>query len=131
MRTADSLVMRDSVQRPRLLMLAFCFDPNGSMEDRNGWQRAILAAEQFDVTVMYSQTVSLSELNANIPSHLRNLSLRFEPIEVGWITGLLKWLEIGFAIHYRDWHRLAYRRAKVLHAENPFQIAHLVTICGF
>ena len=131
MRTAEETAKRAIETRPRMLMLAFCFDPNGSMEDRNGWQRAVLAAEQFDVTVMYSQTVSLNELTANIPPHLPKSSLRFEPIEVGWFTGLIKRLGIGFAVHYRDWHRFAYRKAKLLHAENPFQISHLVTICGF
>ncbi len=122
---------RPVTQRPRMLMLAHCFDPHGSMEDRNGWQRAIAAATQFDVTVLYSPTVSIDALNASIPSHLPKSSLRFEPIDVRWISGLLKRLEVCFGVHYRAWHRLAYRRAKVLHAENPFQVSHLVTICGF
>ena len=118
-------------KRPRMLLLAYCFDMNGSMEDRNGWQRAVLAAEEFDVTVMYSPTVPVNELLANIPSHLPTSSIRFEPIEVRWISGFLKRLEICFSVQYRFWHRLAYRRAKLLHKENPFQLSHLVTICGF
>jgi len=131
MKPANELAVPVRKQRPRLLMLAYCFDMNGSMEDRNGWQRAVLAAEEFDVTVMYSPTVPVNELLANVPSHLPTSSIRFEPIEVHWIAGFLKRLEICFAVHYRAWHRLAYRKAKMLHTENPFQVSHLVTICGF
>jgi len=131
MKPANELAVPGRKQRPRLLMLAYCFDMNGSMEDRNGWQRAVLAAAEFDVTVLYFPTVPVKELLANVPCHLPSASIRFEPIEMRWMAGLLKWLGICFALYYRDWHRSAYRRAKVLHSENPFQLSHLVTICGF
>ena len=112
-------------------MLSYCFDPIGSMEERNGWQRAIIAADQFDVTVMYSPTADVDLLNMHRPSHLPESALRFEPIAADWILHGLNRFQACFYASYRHWHKLAYRRAKVLQAETQFHMTHLVTLCGF
>jgi glycosyltransferase involved in cell wall biosynthesis len=112
-------------------MLSYCFDPKGSMEERNGWQRAVMAAVQFDVTVMYSPKPDVDILNADRPSNLLDSSLRFVPVAADWFIRSLNRYDVCFYASYRHWHRLAYRRAQVLHTEKPFQIAHLVTLCGF
>ena len=118
-------------QRPRLLLLAYCFSPNGTMEERNGWQRAIMAARYFDVIAMYCPTEAKTELERNIPSDLAQSSLKFVPIADDWYSRGLKKFEPSFYFSYRHWHRLAFRAAKQIHVEKPFQLTHLVSLCGF
>ena len=101
------------------------------MEERNGWQRAILAARYFDVTALYCPTESTAELERNIPTVLAPLSLKFVPIADDWFSRALKKFEPTFYFSYRHWHLLAYRAAKQIHVESPFQLTHLVSLCGF
>lgn len=119
------------IRRSRLLMLSFCFAPNGTMEERNGWQRAISASKDFDVTVLYFPTVTVAELEKHLPSGIRPGGLNFIPVEEGWFSRSLSKLEASFYLRYRHWHRLAFLAATKLHSNDPFAISHLVTLCGF
>lgn len=117
--------------RPRLLMLAYSFAPSGTMEERNGWQRAILAARQLDVTVAYFPVSTIDELKLRIPESLPDGALDFMPIEDNWLSKKLKKFDLGFYLSYRLWHWKAYQTANRIHAINPFDASHLVTLCGF
>ena len=117
--------------RPRLLMIAYCFSPHGSMEERNGWQRAILATRQMDVTVIYEPTVPLAELNQSIPAWVARDSLELIPIDDDWFIKQLKRWDSTFYLSYRFWHWRVFQRAKAIHQKRPFAGSHLVTLCGF
>jgi glycosyltransferase involved in cell wall biosynthesis len=120
-----------TVPRPRLLMIAYCFAPLGSMEERNGWQRALLAARTMDVTVFYVPKVPLDELFKSLPEWLPTGALKFEPVEESLMCQLLKKLDSTFYITYRLWHWKVFQRAKKMHQESPFSGSHLVTLCGY
>ena len=127
----ESTQVRSEIRRSRLLMVSYCFAPNGTMEERNGWQRAVSAAKDFDVTLLYFPSVSVSELESHVPSDIRPGGLNLVPVSEGWLSRSLSPIEALFYVRYRHWHRLAYRAAAKLHSEDPFSISHLVTLCGF
>jgi glycosyltransferase involved in cell wall biosynthesis len=114
----------------RVLLLAFCCHPNGSMEERNGWNRALLAARHHHVTVLYLPMGDSSQLLKSVPPEYQG-RLEFLPIELGRFSQHLLKRELTFYAGYRAWHRKAYEKARDLHAVNPFRLAHLVTLCGF
>ena len=119
------------VPRPRLLMIAYCFAPFGSMEDRNGWQRALLATRTMDVTVLYVPNVPVAELIKSLPEWVSPDALKLEPVKESLICQSLKKLDLTFYLTYRLWHWKVFQRAKKLHQERPFSGSHLVTLCGF
>jgi glycosyltransferase involved in cell wall biosynthesis len=113
-------------------MLAFCFEPDGAMEERNGWQRAIMAAQKYDVTVLYwPKRHSVQTLQESIPADIPYSALQFVPIHEDWLCRSLMRRDCLFYYGYRHWQSLAYRKAKALHQQKPFDLAHFVTLCGF
>jgi glycosyltransferase involved in cell wall biosynthesis len=112
-------------------MVAYCFSPFGSMEDRNGWQRAMLATRTLDVTVLYVPNVPLSELVKRIPEWVSPDALEFVPVSESLLCQWLKKLDLTFYLTYRLWHWKVFKRAKALHEIRPFSGSHLVTLCGF
>lgn len=126
--------MADDTSLKNLLMLAYCCHPAGTMEQRNGWHRAVLAAQVgFRVTVLYcpcSTDLEDSLLTTRLPETLKSL-VRFEPIRLP--ESQQRWLDFEptFYAAYKRWHQLAYERAEVLHHHSPFSLTHTVTLCGF
>ena len=116
---------------PRLVMIAYCFDPDGTMEERNGWHRALIAAEQFDTTVIYRPLPG----RGSFASKLRELpiSKRLRTIELSpsRLTNFLLNRELTFYRGYRRWHSEAFAVAQKLHSNVAFDLAHTATLCGF
>lgn len=114
----------------RLLLVAFACHPDNSMEERNGWNRALQAAEDFDVTVVCSPDTNIPALTARIPVRLAE-RLRFIALSAGGIGDYFLRKELLFYQGYRIWHARVLRLAKKLHAESPFAITHMVSVCGY
>ena len=126
--------MADDTPKKNLLMAAYCCHPAGTMEQRNGWHRAVLAAQSgFRVTVLYcpcSTDLEDSLLTTRLPENLKPF-IQFEPIRLP--ESQQRWLDFEptFYAAYKRWHRLAFERAEVLHGQSPFSMTHTVTLCGF
>src|SRR5688572_13969097 len=109
---------RDS--RRRLLITAYHYDREYSMESRLSWQRAQYAAKDYDVTVITARPqIERSELGRECSA----TSAR--PVEVTLLPlnrreRLLMSLPGGYYLGYRLWHRRVFKLAQVLHAQNPF-----------
>ena len=74
-----------------ILLVAYCCQPLGTMEERNGWCRAIQAAQNFRVTVLYHPTCSYESLLAAVPDTVPAGNLRLVPIDnQGWANRLEK-----------------------------------------
>ncbi|MDX1927073.1 MAG: glycosyltransferase [Pirellulaceae bacterium] len=114
----------------RLLLVAFACHPDNSMEERNGWNRALQAAEDFDVTVVCSPGTNVQELTARIPFHLSR-RLRFVALSAGALGNYCVRKELLFYLGYRIWHGKVLRFAKKLHAQAPFAVTHMVSVCGY
>lgn len=114
----------------RLLLVAFACHPDNSMEERNGWNRALQAAEDFDVTVVCSPDTNIDELTERIPLHLSG-RLKFLALSAGAFGDSCLRRELLFYIGYRIWHARVLRFAKKVHAETPFSVTHMVSVCGY
>jgi glycosyltransferase involved in cell wall biosynthesis len=101
------------------------------MEERNGWHRTVSAARDFHVSVVYYPSVPLDELKQAIPSDLDPDCIQFVPINDDWLTPILRAFEPCFYAFYRRWHKMAAAKVAELHRKQPFDLAHLVTLCGF
>jgi glycosyltransferase involved in cell wall biosynthesis len=127
----DSLVTKtDNSRRERILMIAFSCDPDQSMEDRNGWNRAIQAAERYDVVVLTNSESHSSRLYLSVPNHLKG---RIEFLSVPLSTKQQRQLNcpLRFYRGYRAWLESGKRLADKHHAERPFALTHLVSLCGY
>jgi glycosyltransferase involved in cell wall biosynthesis/O-antigen/teichoic acid export membrane protein len=116
--------------RKRILIVAFCCDPHGTMEERNGWHRALIAAQKYDVTVFYWPKSPPVDLHQSIPEE-QVPHLRFIAVTLSFPYQWMMESETGFYMAYRQWHRQVHRVAADLHAEYPFDLTHLVSLCGF
>ncbi len=117
--------------RRKLLIVAYSFHPSGTMEERNGWMRAVKAAQDHFVTVLYRPIDSLRTLVSAIPHSVPNGQLQLTPIDLGGLPRALERMDATFYFGYRAWHRRAFEVAKKLHAESPFDLAHMVSLCGY
>jgi glycosyltransferase involved in cell wall biosynthesis len=100
------------------------------MEDRNGWHRAIQAAEDFDVTVLTIPSINTDRLHQAVPNHLKG---RIEFLGVPLSAYQRKRLECNrfFYLGYRAWLVAGKKLAEKLHAERPFAVTHLVSLCSY
>jgi glycosyltransferase involved in cell wall biosynthesis len=115
---------------PRLLLVAFACHPDDSMEARNGWNRALQAAEDFDVTVLCEPELEINELTERTPYHLSG-RLSFRSVSAGAFGDYCLRKELLFYLGYRLWHAQVLKIARQLHAQSPFAISHMVTVCGY
>ncbi len=115
---------------PRLLMISFCCDPDYTMEDRNGWHRAIFAAQEYDVTVLVSPMRQTTRLQDAVPESVRD-RIRFVSVPLSAFHNKCLKSEILFYVGYRAWMRQCLRVAKQLHSEQMFALSHLVSLCGY
>ncbi len=115
---------------PRLLLVAFACHPDNSMEDRNGWNRALQAAEDFDVTVVCSPESNVHELTERIPVHLAG-RLRFLTLSAGGFGDYCLKKELLFYLGYRAWHVRVLKFARKMHSQAPLSVTHLVSVCGY
>lgn len=114
--------------RRRLLMTAYHYDRAYSMESRLAWQRAQFASRDYDVTVLSARPPIDDEDRAALTNDGR---IRVELLTLNRRERMLMATPGLYYIGYRQWHRRAFRRAKQLHAVQPFEIAHHVSFCGY
>lgn len=101
------------------------------METRIGWNRALLAAEQHDVTVLCGPGATREELLTLAGEAAEEGRLDFQPVlHNAFGAWCCTWGAL-FYVGYRMWQAKAFRLAKQLHAERPFDLVHQVTFCGY
>lgn len=100
------------------------------MEDRNGWHRAIQAAEDFDVTVLTAPTADVQHLTNSVPPQLQP-HIRFVAVPVSAFALKCFTSERCFYVAYRHWQKSAKRVASEIHSKQRFDVTHLVSICGY
>lgn len=115
-----------------MLVQAYCFHPDGTMEERNGWQRALQGARRFDVTVLYSNPKKYrANFYDHLPPDVSPESIRFIEIRNPPLSRHFERSEYYFYAAYRAWQRLAFAKAVELHSCKPFDLSHTVTLCGY
>ncbi|HYO23914.1 MAG TPA: glycosyltransferase family 4 protein [Lacipirellulaceae bacterium] len=110
--------------RPRLLVTAYNYDRAYSMESRLSFQRARLAAQQYDVTVICEKGEGPQQ---------RSQTPGVQTIELPatrWERALMSWTATYY-LGYRRWHQRVYATARRLHSQQPFDLVHHVSFCGY
>ncbi len=118
------------IPKTRILMIAYSVHPNKTMEDRNGWHRAIQAAREHCVVVMCSCESEIEDLYQSVPDPLKG-RIEFVPIRLGRFAEYCLSTEKLFYIGYRKWLWRANHEALKLQSQKPFVLSHLVSLCGY
>lgn len=101
------------------------------METRIGWNRAVHAARQHEVTVLHGNPQHADTLASEAAELGLSDRLRFVAIERCWMSRLFNRTATTYYLGYRAWHACALETARELHAETPFDLVHQTTFCGF
>ncbi len=128
----SSLLVPTGGQPPRVLQIAFVCHPKQSMETRIGWRRAIQAATAgCEVTVLHGGMEHTELLEQEAERLGLAERLRFVAIERCGLGKFLSRWATTYYMGYRLWHGCALKEARRLHAEEPFDLVHQTTYCGF
>lgn len=102
------------------------------MESRNGWRRAMLAARHCETTVLVGPDFSSATLRKLAAAEGPiGQSLTFIAVDHHWVSQALSARSFSYYLGYRSWNRSAFRIARRLHAQAPFDLTHYVNFCGF
>lgn len=113
------------------MLSAFACDPIFGSDEEVGWQWAReLSARQFDVTVLTRKTHQ-QEIERHITVTGECNKVRFEYIDIEWLHPLLSKINKRNHIYYYFWQYWAYKRARQLQSEKPFNWVHHVTWVSF
>ena len=129
------------MNRKRILLSAYYFNPYQGSESAVGWNIATRLAQYHDVTVItgdlsdrrphekdlqrwHRESASISGLTIEYVPPSRTVA-RYEH----WHT--LPGLWFMWYKAYQKWQALAYQRACKLHAQTPFDLTHHLTVIGY
>ena len=99
-----------TLPKTRILLIAYSVHPHKTMEDRNGWHRALQAARNHCVVVMCSTESKVEELDEAVPEHLKG-RIAFLPIRLNRFGEYCLSTEKLFYVGYRNWLRQAQKVA--------------------
>ena len=118
-------------RRPRLLLLAYACSPARGSEGGVGWHRALQASRFCDTHVICQDGPMGDEIREHIEHNGAPPGLQFTYIPK---TRPVQFLMQFPGLYYAGlnfWHRRAFAAAERLHAEAPFDLAHLANLCTF
>lgn len=109
----------------KVLLSAYACDPTKGSEAGNGfnWAKKIaeLGYEVYCLTTVRGQSGIRSE--SNLPSNLKFVFVEMP----SWLNTFYYKSTLGMYLHYLYWQWRAYKKAKQLHKEMTFDLAHHVT----
>jgi glycosyltransferase involved in cell wall biosynthesis len=115
--------------RRRVLVSAFACGPGRASEPGVGWNTVREIARDHDVWVLTSLEHG-HEITAALPHESPTLKFVFLDWPK-WLWWLVKTNRIGFEIQHYCWQIAAYLKARELHREIRFDLAHHVTVCRY
>lgn len=114
-----------------ILLSTFACDPYFGSDEEVGWQWAHqLSKRGFDVTVITRKTHK-NEIERGVRETGHCPNVRFEYIDIEWLYPLTSIINRRNHIYYYFWQWAAFRHAKKLHKEKPFELIHHVTWASF
>ncbi len=129
------------MERKRILVSAYAFSPYQGSECAVGWNIVTRLAKVHDVTVLCGDLANSRKMKAELELYFRTnppiqgLTVHYvEPDcvirafeKIHNVPGL--WPVYYFA--YNLWQRKAFKIARVLHAEKPFDLVHQLNMIGY
>lgn len=117
--------------RKRLLITAYHYDREFSMESRLSWHRAQQAAREYDVTVICARTDPSEMRPPMLADVAADRQVKIARVPLNRIERALMSVRATFYAGYRRWLRRAFRVAEQLHAAQPFALVHHMSYCGY
>jgi glycosyltransferase involved in cell wall biosynthesis len=117
--------------RKRLLITAYHYNREFSMESRLSWHRAQQAARDFDVTVICARTDPSDNEALSLADGAAGRDVNVVGLPLNRIERTLMSVRATFYAGYRRWLRRAFDAAKQLRAVQPFALVHHMSFCGY
>ena len=117
--------------RPRVLIIAVACSPVRGSEGGCGWNRALQTARFFETCVVTREGALSREVDEYIKANGEIERLRFVVVPDSKLGGFLENFGVTFYLSYHLWHRRAFKVAKKLNEEQPFDVVHQTTFCGY
>src|SRR3954466_678356 len=121
---------RHGSARPKLLMSAYACSPDRGSEPGVGWNRALLAAKDFDTWGLTADSVYGSAIRQHLAAYGPIDGLNFVYVPKSGMVRLLRRIGLYYA-SMRYWHYDAYRTGQQLHEEIGFDAVHQVNFMTF
>jgi glycosyltransferase involved in cell wall biosynthesis len=112
-------------------MSAYACCPDKGSEPGVGWNRALLAAQDFDTWVITEDANYGTKIRQYLKSHGPVDGLQFVYVPKSRLVRLLRYVLRLYYPALRLWHRDAYRVARQLHDEIGFDAVHQVNFMTF
>ncbi|MFO0805466.1 MAG: glycosyltransferase [Gemmataceae bacterium] len=125
------VAIREDGRRPRLVLLAYACSPSRGSEGGVGWNRALQAARFCDTHVICQDGPMGDEIREHLARNGPIPGLQFSYIPK---TAPVRFLMRFPGLYYAGlnlWHRRAFETAARLHADAPFDLAHLANLCTY
>jgi glycosyltransferase involved in cell wall biosynthesis len=128
------------VPRRRVVLSAFACSPARGSEPGIGWNIATRLGAYHDITILCCPNLADENYRAEIENYLQKHGpipgVTFHYVAPPLLSRLFQRPLISFAaplyfLGYAAWQRQALAEARRLHAQNPFDLAHQLTITGF
>jgi len=116
---------------PRVLIIAVACSPVRGSEGGVGWNRAIQSARFFDTCVVTRECDLSREILDYIKANGEIERLRFVVVPDSKMGLFLENFGISFYLSYYLWQRRAFKVAKELNIQQPFDLVHQTTYCGY
>ena len=129
------------MNRKKILISAFAFSPYRGSECAVGWNIATRLAKHHDVTVLCGDVQSSLRTKKELERYflggafIPNLNIQY--VEPSYLTKFLEKIHrlpglwCVYYLAYRLWQKKAYRTAKRLHANHPYELAHQLNMIGY
>lgn len=115
-------------QRQRILILAYYFDRNETMETRLSWRRAHHAAEDYDVSVICRRADYTPH---DGPPAAANPAIEVTEVGLNWVERFVQSIPGCLYLGYRLWHKRVLGIAEEMHRQQKFALVHHVSFCGY
>ena len=113
----------------RILLSAYACEPHRGSEPGVGWGWALAYARQGHCVTVLTRANNRESIDSE-SAQLEGFSVRFEYCDLpAWATWWKKGAS-GIVVYYSIWQWLAYRLAKRLHRDKPFDRVHHVTFAS-
>ena len=118
-----------TLNRKRVLVSAYACGPGRASEPGVGWNAVRELARDHDVWVLTSRELR-DEIDAVLPHESPTLKFVFLDWPK-WLWPLVKTSRIGYEVQHYCWQIAAYLKARALHRQVGFELAHHVTVCRY
>lgn len=134
-----NVLNKETANRMRVLMIAYAYSPSMGSEYRHAWELSHELSKHHDLTLLFGDSDGrMGSFNSYDQYQAKNKdSVYAIKVEVSLVEKAIARLmlrmpfSLFFAFLLRFWHIRAFKIAKALHADQPFDVVHQLGPIGF